>query len=209
MGLEERRRREKENRRTAILNAARKLFFEKGFKPVTVESIAKKAELSKGSIYLHFNSKEEIYTHILLSDIQKFQNRTADVFRNGESATELLLRLSNVYIDFFLSDRELFRILMNFMLHTGNLNLPDDLNNHIIKTMNKSISIIDKVLQYGIDNGEFSAQINVRQNRNALWGLLNGIISLYLFIGMGGKREEAIRSTVKSSLDVYAKGLRP
>ncbi len=60
MGLEERRRREKENRRAAILKAARKLFFEKGFKPVTVESIAHKGELSKGSIYLYFNSKEEI-----------------------------------------------------------------------------------------------------------------------------------------------------
>jgi AcrR family transcriptional regulator len=48
LGLEERRKRERENRKNAILKAARKLFFEKGFKPVTVESIAKKAELSKG-----------------------------------------------------------------------------------------------------------------------------------------------------------------
>ena len=58
MGLEERRKRERENRKNVILKAARKLFLEKGFKTVTVESIARKAELSKGSIYLYYNSKK-------------------------------------------------------------------------------------------------------------------------------------------------------
>jgi AcrR family transcriptional regulator len=42
VGLEERRKREKGNRKNAILKAARKLFFDKGFKNVTVESIAKR-----------------------------------------------------------------------------------------------------------------------------------------------------------------------
>jgi AcrR family transcriptional regulator len=46
LGQEERRKREKDSRKSAILKAARKLFFDKGFKPVTVESIARKAELS-------------------------------------------------------------------------------------------------------------------------------------------------------------------
>jgi len=68
MGLEERRKREKEGRKNAILKAARKLSFEKGFKSITVASIAKKAELSKGAVYLYFNSKEEIYVEILLKD---------------------------------------------------------------------------------------------------------------------------------------------
>ena len=114
LGLEERRKRERENRKNAILKAARRLFFEKGFKPVTVESIAKKAELSKGSIYLYYNSKEEIYTQILLSDIDKFHDRIADLLQNPSSAAETLMRLANIYVDFFLNDRELFRILMTF-----------------------------------------------------------------------------------------------
>jgi AcrR family transcriptional regulator len=60
----ERRKKEKEHRRNAILKAARKLFFEKGFKAVTVDSIAAKADISKGSVYLYFDSKEEIYADI-------------------------------------------------------------------------------------------------------------------------------------------------
>ena len=207
LGLEERRKRERDNRRHAILKAARKLFFEKGFKPVTVESIAKKAELSKGSIYLYFNSKEEIYTQILLSDIDKFHEHFTDLLQNSPSATEALIRFAGIYVDLFLSDRELFRILMTFMLHTSDMNLPEELNNHIIKSTNKNISIIEDIFRYGIDRGEFPPTINLRLNRNAIWGLLNGIISLHLFTGTESKRAEAIQSTLRVGLDTYIKGL--
>ena len=207
MGLEERRKRERENRKNAILKAARKLFLEKGFKTVTVESIARKAELSKGSIYLYYNSKEEIYTQILLSDIDKFHNHIADLLQNPSNASEALVRLADIYVDFFLNERELFRILMTFMLHTTDMNLPQDLNKQIIKTTNRTIGIIEEIFNYGIERGEFPATINVRQNRNAIWGMLNGIISLYLFIGNEAKRAEVIHSTIRAGLNTYIHGI--
>jgi len=208
LGLEERRKRERDNRRNAILKAARRLFFEKGFKFVTVESIAKKAELSKGSIYLYFNSKEEIYTQILLADIERFHEHFTDLLTNSPSASEALVKFAGIYVDLFLSDRELFRILMTFMLHTSDMNLPEELNTHIIKTTNQNINIIDEIFMYGIERGEFPSTINVRQQRNSLWGLLNGIISLYLFVGIEAKRGELIRSTIRTGLDTYIRGLR-
>jgi AcrR family transcriptional regulator len=208
LGLEERRKRERENRKTAILKAARRLFFEKGFKTVTVESIARKAELSKGSFYLYYNSKEEIYAHILLNDIDKFHDRISDLLQNPTSASEALIRLANIYVDFFLNDRELFRILMTFMLHTTGMNLPEDLNNHIIKTTNKTINIIEHVFKYGIEQGEFPSTLNLRQSRNAIWGMLNGVISLHLFTGIEAKRAEVIQSTVKAGLDIYIRGIQ-
>jgi AcrR family transcriptional regulator len=207
LGLEERRKRERENRRSAILKAARRLFFEKGFKTVTVESIAKKAELSKGSIYLYYNSKEEIYTQILLNDIDKFHDRVSDLLQNPAGASDALMRLADIYVDFFLNDRELFRILMTFMLHTSDMNLPEDLNDHIVKTTNKTIDIIEQVFKYGVERGEFPATLNFRQNRNAIWGMLNGIISLHLFTGLEAKREEVIHSTIKAGLDIYIRGI--
>lgn len=207
MGLEERRKRERENRRNAILKAARKLFFENGFRPVTVESIAKKAELSKGSIYLYFNSKEEIYTQILLNDIDKFHEHFNDLLLNPISASEALLRFSGIYVDLFLNDRELFRILMTFMLHTINMNLPEELNLHIIRTTNRNISILEEIFKYGVERGEFPATLNLRQNRNALWGMLNGIISLHLFTGIEDKRAEVIHGTIKAGLEIFIRGL--
>ncbi len=208
MGLEERRRREKENRKAAILKAARRLFFEKGFKPVTVESIAKKAELSKGSVYLYYNSKEEIYAQILLNDIGKFNRKIENLFNNGDTASSILHKLSTIYIDFFLHDTELFRILVTYMLHTDDMNLSDDVNRHIVKMTNVAIDVIERIFQYGIERGEFSPTVNLRQNRNAIWGLLNGIIALHLFTGDVATREARIRSTVSATLETYVRGLK-
>lgn len=208
MGLEERRKREKKNRKNAILKAARRLFFENGFRPVTVESIAKKAELSKGSIYLYFKSKEEIYTQILLSDIDKFHEHFKEILQNSTSASEAITRFAIIYVDLFLNDRELFRILMTFMLHTNAMNLPEDLNKHIIKSTNRNINTIEEIFRYGIKRGEFPPTMNLRLSRNAFWGLLNGIISLHLFTGAESKRVEVIHSTITAGLEIYIRGLK-
>ena len=208
MGLEDRRKREKDQRRSAILNAARKLFFEKGFRYVTVENIARKAELSKGSIYLYFSSKGEIYTQILLNDIDKFNKKSSLIFQNGKSAAELVMDFAFIYVDFFLNDRELFRIMMTFMLHTEDMNLAETVNQHIIEVTNNTVKIIETILQQGIEKGEFPSDINLRLSRNAMWGLLNGIISLHLFTGKEAHKEERIRSAVKASLDIFINGLR-
>lgn len=208
MGLAERRKREKKNRKNAILKAARGLFFENGFRPVTVESIAKKAELSKGSIYLYFKSKEEIYTQILLSDIDKFHGHFTDILSKSKSAAEAITKYAAIYVDLFLNDRELFRILMTFMLHTNAMDLPETLNSHIIKSTNRNINVVEEIFTYGIERGEFSPLINLRLSRNAFWGLLNGIISLHLFTGTESKRAEGIHNTVKAGLEIYIRGLK-
>ena len=65
MGTLERREREKQRRREDILTTARTLFFDKGFRDTTIDDIARAAELARGTIYLYFETKEEIYASVL------------------------------------------------------------------------------------------------------------------------------------------------
>lgn len=207
--LGKRREREREQRRKTILRAAKRLFFKQGYNPVTVSDIAKKAELSKGAIYLYFNSKEEICAQILLDDITRFHSEVLPIFEGGDSASEVLIGFAHIYVDFFLKDRELFRILMNFMLHANSLNLSDDTNRRIILETNRAISVTENIFQYGIDKGEFLLRReDVRAMRNSLWGMLNGIISLHLFIGRESTREKRIRSGVNKCLGIFIEGLK-
>lgn len=208
MGIEVRRKRVRELKRQAILKAARKLFFDKGFKNVTVESIAKKADISKGAVYLHFKSKEEIYTQILLNDTERHNKLMSGIAKDGGSAFDCILRLTMSYVDFFMNDRELFRILMNYMLHTDHMNLPVELDKQIVNAVNRNIDTIAEVFKEGIANGEFPASMNTFENRNAIWGLLNGIISLHLFTGPESRREGRIRSTIERSMKIYLYGLK-
>lgn len=52
-----------------ILDAAKKLFAEKGVLQTTMDDIAKEADYSKSTIYVYFASKEEIYNHIILENM--------------------------------------------------------------------------------------------------------------------------------------------
>jgi AcrR family transcriptional regulator len=208
LSSEERRRKEKENRKNAILKAARRLFFERGFKSVTVDLIAAKAEVSKGSIYLYFDSKEEIYTQILISANIERHKEIENFARKEGTASDLLLSFARDYVDFFLENKELFRILMTFMLHSENMNLTEDQNTQLIHTTNENIRVISEILQKGIDSGEFLADLDVRQAQNAIWGLFNGIISLYIYTGAPDKRAERIHATVSQSLHIYLKGIK-
>ena len=209
MSSQERREKERENRRSAILKAARKLFFDRGFKSVTVDNIAAKAEVSKGSVYLYFKSKEEIYTQILINDnIAAFEDSKNKFSAKEAPAVELLLGFADNYINYFLDDNELFRILMTFMLHANDMILTDEQNSQLIQTTHANIDVVYEILQKGVDSGEFSPAINIRQTQNAIWGLLNGVISLFIFMGNPAKRAEKIHSTVRDSLNILIKGLR-
>ena len=207
LGSERRREREKEHRRSAILRSARKEFFEKGFRAVTVDGIAKRAELSKGAIYLYFKSKEEIYAQILLRDIDKFHARVDALLDTAKSASDNLRQFAEVYADFFISDRELFRIFMNFMIQHNPVNFTPNINDRIVKSTNQTVLIIEQILQMGMERGEFPGCRNVRVCRNALWGLLNGIIALHLFTGREATREERVRDQVRGGLEVFIAGL--
>ena len=206
--MEEKREKRKENRKSTILAAARSLFFDQGFKAVTIDNIAAKAEVSKGSIYLCFESKEEIYAQILISDNIALYERIKNFSAKEATASQLLLEFAGIYVDYFLNDNELFRILMTFMMQTSQMNLVEKQKNELIRSTNENIKIISEIIQKGIDSGEFSPIGNIRQMQNGIWGMLNGIISLYLFTGNPIKRTERIHSTVRDSLNVFINGLK-
>jgi AcrR family transcriptional regulator len=64
MGITERKERDFRRREEDILQAALRLFDQDNWQDVTIEQIAQEAEIGKGTVYLHFPSKEEIYAHL-------------------------------------------------------------------------------------------------------------------------------------------------
>lgn len=65
MGVRERRQREREGLRRAILDAAREIAAAEGWPAVTIRRVAEKIEYSPPVIYEHFNSKEQIVVELL------------------------------------------------------------------------------------------------------------------------------------------------
>lgn len=64
MGVSARREREKAERRAAIIDAAEHVFISEGFEASTMEHVAARAEVSKGTLYLYFESKDDLRSAI-------------------------------------------------------------------------------------------------------------------------------------------------
>jgi len=94
------------------------------------------------------------------------------------------------------------------MMQPNDMHLTETQTRDLIQTTNDNIKVISDIIQKGIDSGEFAPVQDVWQTQNAIWGLLNGIISLYLFTGNPLKRMERIHNTVQQSLNVFIAGLK-
>jgi hypothetical protein len=95
------------------------------------------------------------------------------------------------------------------MLQANNLVSTEKRNTRVIHETDRTISIIEGILQHGMDTGEFKlSKEEIRKVRNAFWGLLNGIILLHLFAGKEENREERIRNNIKKGLDIFIEGLK-
>jgi AcrR family transcriptional regulator len=80
-----------------IIEAARKLFHKYGFKKVSMDEIAKEAGVTKKTIYIYFNSKEELLKYFIQEEIEKMksiieeiENKNYDFF---ESVNQVIYKL--------------------------------------------------------------------------------------------------------------------
>jgi AcrR family transcriptional regulator len=70
MGVAERRERERQARKATVLDAARRLVLEKGFRGATTKEIAEQCELSEATLFFYFKNKDEIMLSLLFESIR-------------------------------------------------------------------------------------------------------------------------------------------
>jgi AcrR family transcriptional regulator len=120
MGITERREREKKERRTAILNCARELILSQGVDRVSMDDIARKAELSKATLYLYFPGKEIIFNEICEESARIFLSHFEPLLETGVSGIKGLKCFWRVYVELFgNSDEMLIAFKVRSFLNPG------------------------------------------------------------------------------------------
>src|SRR5689334_8304629 len=81
-----------DDNRTRLVDAAREVFAAKGYHVATVTDITRKAGLAKGTFYLYFDEKKEIYYELVRTFLQHVKDIGASVNRTVGTPTEYLAR---------------------------------------------------------------------------------------------------------------------
>jgi len=99
-----------EFRTSEILEAARKVFAKKGFHDATVDDIANAAGVAKGTVYLYYRSKQEVYLAALKFGIAQMYSALVEEVRRVSTTEEKLRALIAAKLAYFEENRDFFKI---------------------------------------------------------------------------------------------------
>ena len=74
-----------------IVETARKVFMEKGFKKVTMKDIVEACEISRGGLYLYFENTSQIFLEVLRLESQEADDVFSDSMKEDATAADILL----------------------------------------------------------------------------------------------------------------------
>ena len=176
MGAKERREREREQRKSHILDTARELLLEKGMNATSINQIAKRSELSVGAIYFYFKDKEELFASLQLEGLELLHEVIKQAVHKKGSAEKKIRAIAAAYLQFSEEHKNYFDII-NYFLTSPTTIFSPKLKNEIDKHGDASIAMLTEAIREGIDEGQFKA-VDPKRQAIILWGAFNGMIQL-------------------------------
>ncbi|MBA2737011.1 MAG: TetR/AcrR family transcriptional regulator [Pyrinomonadaceae bacterium] len=146
-------RRRKENRPAEILKAALECFSERGFAATKLDDIAARADVTKGTLYLYFKSKEDIFESVvrreIVGNIGDFEKIAAD---ETLSAADLLQQLFRFVARTFALSKA--SALPKIIISEGG-NFPEMTRFYHEEVIMRGIRLVSGIIQKGVKHGEF------------------------------------------------------
>jgi len=198
----ERRLREKQVRRRSILDAARDVFLDRGVSATTMDEIAQRAQLAKGTLYQYFNSKEELCLALLVEASQALIDALKAALDPEAHPFDQMIQLAREYHGFYLNRPDYFRLLFVLEHQPYRGHAADELQARWTAMGREGLEILASVIGRGIDQGVIRA-LDPWTTAVSLWAATTGVIVLpaqeirWGFLGRLGHKE-LVLSTVQN-----------
>jgi AcrR family transcriptional regulator len=179
-----------DQRKNQILQAALSVIVNSGYECSRMDDIVKSSKLSKGAIYWYYKSKKEIYLALVDHWVKQYNSGFIENLETKHSASEQLKGLFDYFLAQYQKDPSVFKILVEFWSLSGR---DVDFNEKLQKVYLEFLEYIVKIIQDGVDSGEFK---NVNPRITALSILINieGINWFTLFDKSGVEPHEYIHT---------------
>lgn len=146
--------RRKDARPSELLDAALELFVEKGFAATRVEAVAARAGVSKGTLFLYFQSKEDLFRAVVRENlVARFADWNAEyAAMEASSAAEMLRHALHSWWSRVGATRltGLTKLVMSEAQ-----NFPELAASYHAEVVRPSQALIRRILQRGVERGEF------------------------------------------------------
>ena len=154
-------------KRKYILDKARAVFAEKGFKDVTMKDVVDACEISRGGLYLYFSSTEELFLAVLADDTSEDDEEAVVAALSGNVSAGDMLAL-------FLKEqkKEILRKKNNLTIATYeyfSLHKVADKENPLKLQFDTAVRIVEKLIENGVESDEFYCENPLGCARNLMY----------------------------------------
>jgi TetR/AcrR family transcriptional regulator len=209
MGVAERRQREREQRRSHIVDAAEHVLFTRGLATATMEDVAAEAELSKGTLYLYFENKHDLIAAIIIRGILILQSMFEEAAAGEEKGIDKVAAIGRAYIHFCHEHADYFRTMLQF--ETADVD-PDEggYGAQCVTESNRTFSICAGAVQHGIDDGTIRSDIDPLKTALTLYGLSTGLMQIISIKGRTIQENQGLDPSelIETFFDLIYKSLR-
>ncbi|KEO83031.1 TetR/AcrR family transcriptional regulator [Tumebacillus flagellatus] len=179
----------RKSKTSLIFQAAIDVFSEKGFDKATMDDIAARANVAKGTIYYHFKSKEELFLFLVEEGMELLREGVESKLIDDMTPREKIELILREQIAFFGQYRDFCVILLRESWGA------EDRQLEFRKMLRSYMSVIEKIVQEGIADGSFH-DVTAENASSALFGM-GAIASLHILLGKGEYNEEGLFADLK------------
>jgi AcrR family transcriptional regulator len=179
MSIETRKREEKEQRRSEILDAAERVFATGAGDNVTLGEVARIARLSRSLIYFYFEDKEDLYYAVTLRALQHLHHRLGVAARSETRGMDKILALVREYMDFARTRPVYFQAVARLAVRDPSERRQGRYHDKCVNYGERIFRFIAAIIQGGIEDG--SIRPGTRHPfalAVALWGCVHGLIQV-------------------------------
>lgn len=144
----------KKDMREKILKIAIKLFAQKGFFKTTVDDIAHSARVAKGTIYLYFRDKSDIYIGIIESQLNSALADLTAIDKEKMNSTQKLRKIAENWLSHSVEFHQLFPMISMENINQA-LKIMKEIKPRVFPIIAQIISSVARIIEEGIRNGEF------------------------------------------------------
>ncbi|MDR0487381.1 MAG: TetR/AcrR family transcriptional regulator [Treponema sp.] len=206
MGISERREREKVERRKTILNCARELILSQGVDRVGMEDIARKAELSKATLYLYFPGKEVLFNEICEEAARVFLEHIKPLLERCPTGIAALKCFWHTYMEMFGSSDEMiiiFQVRNSLNPGMSFISLEKQSKSPYTDTVLEAIkNIIDQCKSEGV----FDPKLDSMQATHLLLSIFSVVVNSAVRIPPEARKSPAIVGEMAKSFQIIIYG---
>lgn len=178
MGVSERKKREFAQRESDILNCAIELFRTKHPSLVKMDDIAKQLEIGRGTIYLHFKSKDDLMARIQYEDYVRLRKRLQKAFE-AQTAIEMSRKAIRAYIDHCLGDRHMYLVARQCGVNLNINNVSEDISQLLTDERTNRLTLLEKIYKQAKQENLINSK-GTYPNVAVAWGMIRGAVEVIL-----------------------------